>query len=102
MTKPKHFDSIKQQYPAYIEALSQLGEAAREAGPLDARTCHLIQLGAAAANHSEGAVHSHARRAIEAGVSREEIQHAVLVLTSTIGFPAVSAALSWISDLDER
>ena len=100
-TKPDHFNSLKKRYPAYFAALEQLGEAVQTIGPLDARTCHLIQLGAAATNRSEGAVHSHARRAMEAGATRDEIHHAVLSLTSTIGFPAVSAALSWIDDLSE-
>ncbi len=101
MSKPRHFDELHARYPGYFEALEHLGETVRNLGPLDARTCHLIQLGAAAAARSEGAVHSHARRAIEAGVTREEIHHALLSLTSTIGFPAVSAAMSWVDDLDE-
>jgi 4-carboxymuconolactone decarboxylase len=101
MSKPKHFDALHRQYPAYVEALERLGETIRSLGPLDARMCHLVQLAAAAANRSEGAVHSHARRAIEAGATREEIHHALLCLTSTIGFPAVSAAMSWVDDLAE-
>jgi len=44
-------------------------------------------------------VHSHARRALAAGATPEEIQHAVIALTSTIGFPNVMAALSWINDV---
>lgn len=47
---------------------------------------------------SEGAVHSHVRRALEAGATPEEIYHAVMLLTSTIGFPNVAAALSWAED----
>lgn len=99
VNKPKHFQLLKQQYPAYMQALAQLGETVQSMGPLDARTCHLIQLAAAAAARSEGAVHSHARRAREAGASDAEIHHALLILTSTIGFPAVSAAISWVEDL---
>ena len=57
-----------------------------------------MQLAAAAAIRSEGSVHSHARRATEAGATPEEIHHAILLLTSTIGFPTVAAALSWIDD----
>lgn len=96
---PRHFRELAERYPAYIEAVEQLGETVKSLGPLDERTCHLIQLGAAAASRSEGAVHSHARRALGAGASRDEIRHALLCLTSTIGFPAVSAALSWVDDI---
>ena len=72
---------------------------ASEKGPLKSKTSHLIQLAAAAAIRSEGAVHSHTRRALQAGAKPEEIYQAVLLLTSTIGFPTVSAALSWIDDV---
>jgi alkylhydroperoxidase/carboxymuconolactone decarboxylase family protein YurZ len=66
---------------------------------LDEKTGHLIQLAAAAASSSEGAVHSHVRRALEAGAQPDEIRHAVILLTSTIGFPRVAAALSWVDDV---
>jgi 4-carboxymuconolactone decarboxylase len=47
-------------------------------------------------------VHSHVRRAKAAGASPEEIYHALIALTSTIGFPTVSAALSWAYDVLEK
>lgn len=82
-----------------MEAVDNLGKAASASGPLDEKTSHLIQLAAAAAMKSEGAVHSHTRRALKAGAKTEDIYHAIILLTSTIGFPAVSAALSWIDDV---
>jgi alkylhydroperoxidase/carboxymuconolactone decarboxylase family protein YurZ len=36
---------------------------------------------------------------VELGASADEINHAIILLTSTIGFPAVSAALSWANDI---
>jgi alkylhydroperoxidase/carboxymuconolactone decarboxylase family protein YurZ len=60
-----------------------------------------MQLAAAAAIRSEGAVHSHTRRALEAGAAADEICHALILLTSTIGFPNVMAALSWAEDVFE-
>jgi len=47
-------------------------------------------------------VRSHATRALASGATLEEIQHAVIILTSTIGFPTVAAALSWIDDAIEK
>lgn len=95
---PKWFVQLKERYPEYMNALGHLGKMVREAGPLDEKTAQLIQLAAAAAIRSEGAVHSHARRAVQAGATVEEVYHAMIVLTSTIGFPTVSAAMSWIDD----
>lgn len=99
---PKQYQSIQKRFKKYHTAVSKLGQALRDAGPLDDKTAHLIQLAGAAAIHSEGSVHSHARRAIEAGAKPEELYHAVMLLTSTIGFPTVSAAISWIDDTLEE
>ncbi|NQD96319.1 carboxymuconolactone decarboxylase family protein [Pseudomonas sp. CrR25] len=90
---------FKRQYPDYFDAVEALGTAVRDVGPLDEQVIQLVQLGAAAAIRSEGAVHSHARRALEAGASAEQVRHALLSLTSTIGFPTVVAALSWTDDV---
>lgn len=96
---PGHYLRTKKLFPEYLAALETLGEAARRAGPLDAKTLHLVQLAAAAAVRSEGAVHSHARRALEEGAKPEELRHALIAVTSTIGFPNVTAALSWLEDV---
>jgi AhpD family alkylhydroperoxidase len=96
---PEHYASIRKRYPQLCGALEKLGKAVREEGPLDAKTGHLIQLAAAAAIHSEGAVHSHTRRAIEAGATPEELYHTIILLTSTVGYPTTAAALSWVEDI---
>ena len=100
--QPKFYKALLKRNPEVFNALEKLGKATRAAGPIDARTAHLIQLAAAAATRSEGAVHSHTRRAIEAGVTAAEIRHALLMLLSTIGMPAVVAALSWAEDVLEE
>ncbi|NJD55480.1 MAG: carboxymuconolactone decarboxylase family protein [Nitrospirae bacterium] len=96
---PGQFMSIRDRFEKYFKAVENLGKEARVAGPLNKKTAHLIQLAAAAAIRSEGSVHSHTKRALEAGAKPAEIYHAIIVLTSTIGFPTVSAALSWADDV---
>ena len=96
---PNFYLTLKKQHPQFLAAVEALGEAVRASGPLDAKTVHLVQLAAAAAIRSEGAVHSHVRRALDAGASAAEVQHVLISLTSTIGFPNVTAALSWCQDL---
>ena len=46
---PKHYTFLKERFPEVVAAAEALGSAAREQGPIDARTAHLIQLAAAAA-----------------------------------------------------
>ena len=102
MTKTKYppwYMFIKENHGNFIKCLEQLGEVVRREGPLDDKTSHLVQLAAAAAIRSEGSVHSHVRRALEAGANPEEIYHILILLTSTIGFPTASAALSWAYDI---
>ena len=98
-TYPGWYSFIRENHGKFISALEQLGEVVRQEGPLDEKTSHLIQLAAAAAIRSEGAVHSHVRRALKAGAKPEEIYHSVILLTSTIGFPNTSAAMSWVYDI---
>jgi 4-carboxymuconolactone decarboxylase len=99
---PGWYAFIKEKHPKFIKALEELGEAVRQEGPLDDKTAHLVQLAAAAAVHAEGSVHSHVRRALRAGATPAEIYHAIILLTSTIGFPRTSAALSWVYDVLEK
>lgn len=96
---PRHYRNLKKKFPNYFAALENLGREARAAGPLDEKTIELLQLAAAAATRSEGALHSHARRAVAAGASREELYQALISVTSTIGFPAVAASISWLEDV---
>lgn len=96
---PRHYLRLRARHPAYFAAVEKLGEAVHHSGPLDAKTLQLVQLGAAAAIRSEGAVHSHVRRALSAGATADDIRHALIAATSTIGFPNVLAALSWSDDV---
>ncbi len=96
---PRNYLRLKEREGAFVAAVEALGHAAKQAGPLDPRTAQLIQLAAAAGIRSEGSVHSHVRRALDAGATPEEIRHAIILLTSTIGFPTVAAALSWADDV---
>lgn len=98
----EHYLQVKERHPRVIAAVETLRAEAQVAGPLNEKTVHLIQLAASAAIRSHGSTHSHTIRALEAGATPEEIHHAVISLTSTIGFPTVAAALSWVDDVIER
>ncbi len=99
---PPQYVSIKKRFRDYFDAVDNLGKSTKGMGPLDERTSQLVQLAAAAALRSEGAVHSHTKRALEAGASREEVYHALILLTSTLGFPTVSAAICWADDVLQK
>lgn len=95
---PRIYQRMKEKMPAFLAAVDNIGSMIGQAGPLDEKSIQLIQLAASAAIRSEGALHNHTRSALEAGASPAEIRHALLCLTSTIGFPGVAAALCWADD----
>jgi len=99
---PGHFLKIREMYPQLIEMHEKAGELGRKAGSLQEKYTHLIQMAACVALRSEGGVHSHTRRALKAGATPEEIYHALILLISTVGFPAVSAGFSWVDDVIEK
>lgn len=96
---PEFYRRFLKRFPELGSAYEELGEACRSAGPLDACTAELVKIGMSVSAGLEGATHSHTRRALDAGVSPEEIRHAVLLGIATIGFPRVMAGLAWVEDV---
>jgi alkylhydroperoxidase/carboxymuconolactone decarboxylase family protein YurZ len=99
---PGWYSEQKKRYPKVFGAYESLGEACRGAGPLDGKTIALAKLAVAVGARLEGAVHSHTRRSIEAGATIDECRHVVLLATTTIGFPGMMAAMSWVEDVAKK
>jgi alkylhydroperoxidase/carboxymuconolactone decarboxylase family protein YurZ len=99
---PSSVQNLRRSYPAVWKYFDRLGEACHEAGPLNERTRRIAKVAIAAAAQTEGGVHSAVRTARAAGVSAQEIRHAILLTLTTIGFPRAMAALSWAEDVLRR
>ncbi len=95
---PRSYDEFKKLHPEVWVAYDRLGAAVHAAGPLESKARELVKLGLAVGARLEGAVHAHTRRALQAGASPPEIRHVVLLATTTIGFPSMMAALSWVEE----
>jgi len=98
---PSHFTEFIDRYPEVGKAYTDLGKAASSAGPLDKKTQLLIKVGVSIAAGLEGATHSSARKAIEAGVAPDELRHAAILGVTTIGWPAMMRGLAWVEDVLE-
>jgi 4-carboxymuconolactone decarboxylase len=96
---PQPFVRFTRDYAAVARAYDALGKVCAEAGPLDEKTRELIKLGMAIGGRLEGAVHAHARRALAAGASPEEVRHVVAMAVPTVGFPTTVAAFTWVDDV---
>lgn len=90
--------AIAREHPEVWEAFNRLGDAVTQAGPLDAKSERLVKLAIAVGARLEGAVHSHVRRGLAVGLTREELRQVALLAINTIGWPSAVAALSWIED----
>jgi 4-carboxymuconolactone decarboxylase len=99
---PKNYTWLMTEFKSVLDAHQEYGKQLNASGPIDDKTAQLIQLAGAAASQSEGAVHSHTKRALDAGANKEEVYHSILLLASTIGFPRMAAALSWARDSVEK
>jgi 4-carboxymuconolactone decarboxylase len=96
---PKPFKDFTINYPEVGQAYLEMGQAVHNAGPIDQKTRELIKLAMSCGAQKEGAVHAHTRKALQAGCSKEEIHHVVLLLLPTLGMPSMMAAMTWVNDI---
>lgn len=99
---PKRFEKLHKDYPEVAKAYEELGKAVHSAGPLDEKTRALIKLAISTGAGLEGALHSHTRKAIGLGISKEEIRQTILLALPTIGLPPTMAAMSWVDDILDK
>ena len=99
---PKRFKKFQKDFPAVAKAYEDLGAAVHKSGPLNETTRALIKLAISTGAGMEGAVHSHTRKAMDAGCSKAEIKQTVMLALPTIGFPATMAVMSWVEDIIEK
>jgi alkylhydroperoxidase/carboxymuconolactone decarboxylase family protein YurZ len=96
---PKRFLQFTKDFKDVAEAYESLGNAVHAAGPLSTRERALVKLGISVGARLEGAVHSHVRKAMSAGLKKKDLQHVALLALPTIGLPSMMAALSWIDEV---
>jgi alkylhydroperoxidase/carboxymuconolactone decarboxylase family protein YurZ len=99
---PDIYKEFKKQFPEIAKAYDELAVRCHGWGPLDEKTRRLIKLGIAIGLSSEGGVRSHARRALEEGITPDELRHAVLVAFTTAGFPTMIAAMKWVDEVIDK
>jgi alkylhydroperoxidase/carboxymuconolactone decarboxylase family protein YurZ len=96
---PRRFLAFREAHPDVFAAYETFGKQCAAAGPLRGKTEELVKLGVAIGARMEGATHAHVRRARAAGATPAEVRHVALLAATTIGFPNMMAALSWIDDV---
>ena len=82
-------------YKAYEEFGNKLHEVG---GPLDEKTRWLIKIAISASCQYEFALRTHIRKAVDSGCTRKEIEHAILLVAPSAGFPKMMEALLVLRD----
>lgn len=84
--KDNHGD-IYEDYSVYGKAIDENG------GPLEEKIRRLIKVAISATIQNEYSLTTHIKKALKAGCSLEEIEHTLLLIAPTVGFPAMMKAL---------
>ena len=99
---PGSAGQVAREKPELWRAFQALGAATWAAGPLSEREQRLVNLALAIGGDSEGATHSHARRAVAEGMSGEELDHVAFLAITTLGWPQAIRGLTWVRDVTRR
>jgi 4-carboxymuconolactone decarboxylase len=99
---PEVYKGFKKHFPKIAKTYDELAISCNEGGPLDEQTREMVKLGIAIGLSSEGAVKSHTRRALAAGVTAEGVRQAVLLSLTTAGFPTTIAAMKWVDEVLDK
>ena len=95
---PKFYTDFIKKCPQVGLQYEKLGDVVHQQGPLNERERALVKLAISGSHLFHSALKSHIRKAIAAGVSREEIEHVALLMLPTIGFPTMMAMMGVIED----
>ena len=96
---PRVYKDFQRKFPEIAKSYDDLAGKCHGGGPLDEKTRRLIKLGVSIGLNSEGGVRSHARRALDSGITAEELRHTVLSAFTTAGFPTMIAAMKWVDEV---
>jgi AhpD family alkylhydroperoxidase len=97
MMKDLHevYTQFKKEFPKVNEGNEALGKEIHEnSGPLPEKVRWLIKVAISGASQHTVALETHIAKALEVGVTEEEIKHALLLLIPTAGFPTFMEAYS--------
>ncbi len=87
------FTQFKEDFPQVHLKYEDLGQEIHlKSGPLSEKTRWLIKLTVSASSGHHRALETHLAKSRKAGVTEDEIKHALLLLIPTCGFPAFMEA----------
>lgn len=89
----EHFGNFIEKHEDLYKAYNEYAKQAYASGPLDDKTKALIKVAISSAAKQHYAIKSQIRKARKAGCSWEEIEHAIMLVSTSTGFPTMMEAL---------
>jgi 4-carboxymuconolactone decarboxylase len=84
----KNLKYLTEKHGEIYDAYENFGRLVHEkGGPLDEKTRWLIKIALSTSCQCENALRTHILKALKSGCTREEIEHALLLVAPTSGFP---------------
>lgn len=99
----KNLKYLVEKHGEIYDAYEHFGKLVHEkGGPLDQKTCWLLKVALSACNQYEYALRTHILKALKDGCTMEEIEHAILLVAPTCGFPKMMKALLILRHIKEE
>ena len=92
--RQENLQYFKERHPDIYKAYEAFGKELHDkGGPIAEQSRWLIKVAVSAASQYEYALQTHIEKALKAGCLAEEIEHAILLIAPTAGFPRMMTAL---------
>ncbi|MCG8569353.1 MAG: carboxymuconolactone decarboxylase family protein [Spirochaetes bacterium] len=90
----QNFQYFQKKYGSIYSAYENFGKMVhQQGGPLPEKTRWLIKIAISAASEYSFALRTHIKKAMDNGCTREEIEHAILLIAPSTGFPKMMEAI---------
>jgi len=95
---PSTLQRFIKAYPDVWSAHEKLGIESAKAGPLGEKEIQLIKLAVTGSQMLETAYKTHVQKAVEAGATRAEIEHAIIQVLPLVGMGRTMMAMKWYQE----
>ena len=96
----KNLKYFMDNYGEIYDAYKNFGKLIHEkGGPLDEKTRWLIKVALSTNCQNQYSLRTHILKALKSGCTKEEIEHAILLVAPTCGFPKTMHALLTFRDI---
>lgn len=90
----ENLEYFQNNHKDIYEAYQNFGKTLHEeGGPLDEKTRWLVKVVVSATSEYQYALRTHINKALRNGCTKEEIEHAMLLIAPTAGFPKTMEAI---------